>query len=87
MKQETISRELLNLREKTSWTWARIYREFHRVMGYEGPSHTSLFRYATGKVKRPNILAVRYVQEAIHRITVEFSQKDSPRMANLRLLK
>ncbi len=74
MKEETLSKELLNLRVKTSWTWARVSREFHRVMGYEGPSHTSLFRYATGKVKRPNILAVRYVQEALHRVTVELNE-------------
>jgi len=50
-------------------------REFHRVMAHEGPSHATLFRYATGKVKRPNVVIERYVREAIHKITVEVSQK------------
>ncbi len=51
-------------------------REFYRVMGKEGPSQTTLFRYATGKVKRPNVLTERYVQQAIHKVTVELSQKE-----------
>ena len=50
-------------------------REFHRVMGHEGPLHTTLFRYATGTVKRPNVVTERYVQQAIHKLTVELSQK------------
>ena len=73
--QETLSKKLLNLRAKTSWSWERMCREFHRVMAYEGPSHTTLFRYATKKVKRPNVMAERYVQEAIHKLTVELSQR------------
>ena len=51
-------------------------REFHRVMGVEGPSHTTLFRYATGKAKRRNVLTERYVREAIHKVTVELIQKE-----------
>jgi len=50
-------------------------REFHRVMGHEGPSLTTLFRYAIGDVKRPNVLVEHYVQQAIHKVTVELSQK------------
>ncbi len=50
-------------------------RQFYRVMGAEGPSQTTLFRYATGKVKRPNVLTECYVQEAIRKITVELGQK------------
>ncbi len=50
-------------------------REFHRVMGHEGPTYTTLFRYATGKVKRPHVLVEQYVREAIHKLTVELSQK------------
>ncbi len=46
-------------------------REFHRVMGQEGPAHTTLFRYAVGKVQRRNVLTERYVKEAIDRVTVE----------------
>ncbi len=52
-----------------------MYREIHRVMGEEGPSHTTLFRYASGRVKRPNVLVEQYVQQAIYKLTVELSQK------------
>jgi len=50
-------------------------REFHRVMGQEGPTHTTLFRYASGRVKRPNVITARYVQEAMDKVTAELSQK------------
>ena len=50
-------------------------REFHRVMGYEGPSHTTLFRYANGKVKQPNVIAERFVRQANRKITGELSRK------------
>ncbi len=49
--------------------------EFHRVMEYEGPSHTTLFRYASGKTKRPNVIAERFVRQAIEKVTAELSQK------------
>ncbi len=55
MREATLSKQLLHLKAKTSWSWERLCREFHRVMGYEGPSHATLFRYASGKVKRPNV--------------------------------
>ncbi len=70
-----IPKQLLSLKAKTSWSWERMCREIHRVMGEEGPSHTTLFRYASGRVKRPNVLVERYVQQAIDKLTVEFSQK------------
>jgi len=76
VKEKTLPKELLSLRKKTSWTWEKMCREFHRVMDTEGPSHTTLIRYATGKVRRPNVLAERYVREAIHKVTVELSQKE-----------
>ena len=75
MREEPLNKQLLRLKAKTSWSWERMCREFHRVMGYEGPSHTTLFRYASGKVKRPNVITERYVQEAIDKVTVELSQK------------
>ncbi len=73
--KEMLSEKLLRLREKTSWSWEKMSREFHRVMGEEGPSLTTLFRYATGKVKRPNVCTERYVEQAIHKVTVELNQK------------
>ncbi len=52
-------------------------REFHRVMSEEGPSDTTLFRYAKGKGKRAHVVIERYVQQAIQRVTVELSQKQN----------
>ncbi len=75
VKEETLSKQLLRLKKKTSWSWERMCREFHRVMGEEGPSHTTLFRYSSGKVNRPNVVTERYVREAIDKLTVELSQK------------
>ncbi len=77
VKEEALSKQLLLLKAKTSWSWERMCREFHRVMGEEGTSHTTLFRYASGRVKRPNVVTERYVREAIHKLTVEFSQKQN----------
>ncbi len=75
VKEKPLWKQLLSLRGKTSWTWTRMAREFYRVMGHEGPSHTTLLRYASGKVKRPNVITERYVQQAIHKLTAELSQK------------
>ncbi len=74
MREETLSKQLLRLKEKTSWNWERMCREIHRVMGEEGPSHTTLFRYASGRVKRPNVVTEQYVQQAIDKLTAELSQ-------------
>ena len=75
VKEEPLSRQLLRLKAKTSWSWERMCRELHRVMGEEGPSHTTLFRYASGRVKRPNVVTERYVRKAIQKVTAELSQK------------
>ncbi len=75
MKEKPLSKQLLSLKAKTSWSWERMCREFHRVMAHEGPTHTTLFRYATRKVKRPNVVTEQYVRKAIHKLTVELSQK------------
>ena len=75
MREEPLSKQLLSLKKKTSWSWERMCREFHRVMAHEGPSHTTLFRYASGKIKRPYVLTERYVQQAIHKVTAELSQR------------
>ncbi len=74
MKEELLSKKLLSLKKKTSWSWERMCREFHRVMGHEGPSHTTLFRYASGRVKRPNVVTERYVKEAIDKLAAELDQ-------------
>ena len=52
-------------------------REFHRVMAHEGPSHTTLYRYASGNVKQPNVLIKRYVRQAIQKVTAELSRKQN----------
>ena len=75
VKEKALSKKLLSLKAKTSWSWERMCREFHRVMGEEGPTHTTLFRYASGRVKRPHVLVEQYVQQAIDKVTAELSQK------------
>ena len=75
MKEKPLPKQLLSLKKKTSWSWERMCREFHRLMGEEGPSHTTLFRYATGRSKRRNLLTERYVKEAIDRVTVELQKE------------
>ncbi len=75
MREEPLSKQLLSLRKKTSWSWEKMCREFHRVMAHEGPSNTTHFRYASGRVRRPNVVTERYVREAIHKVTAELSQK------------
>ncbi len=73
--KKTLSKQLLYLKKKTSWSWERMCREFHRVMGYEGLTPTTLFRYASRQTKRPNVITERYVEQAIHKLTAELSQK------------
>ncbi len=75
MNKKPLPKQLLSLKKKTSWSWERMVCEFHRVMEYEGPSHTTLFRYASGKTKRPNVIAERFVRQAIEKVTAELSQK------------
>jgi len=72
---ETLPKQLLSLKKQTSWSWERMCREFHRVMREEGPSQTTLFRYAKGKGKRPHVITERYVREAIQKVTAELSKK------------
>ena len=74
-RKEKLTKKLLGLKRRTSWSWERMCREMHRVMTHEGPSHTTLFRYASGRVKRPHVLVERYVQQAIQKVTAELSQK------------
>ncbi len=75
VRKDPLSKELLRLKKKTSWSWERMCREMHRVMGEEGPSHTTLFRYAKGKGnKRPHAVTERYVRQAIDKLTAELSQ-------------
>lgn len=69
----TIKEKLIRIKKKTKWPWERMNREFHRVMGHEGPSHTTLYRYASGKIKRPNTLVERYISEAIGKIEAELN--------------
>ena len=75
VKEQPLSKQLLRLKKNTSWSWERLCREFHRVMGHEGPTHTTLFRYASGKTKRPNAVTERYVRKALEKLTAELAQK------------
>jgi len=69
----TIRMELRKLKKATDWSWERMCREMHRVMGEEGPSHTTLFRYANGRVKRHNAITKRYIREGTKRLMREES--------------
>ncbi|MCH7570306.1 MAG: hypothetical protein IH919_07050 [Deltaproteobacteria bacterium] len=72
--QETLSKQLLNLRAKTAWNWARICPEFYRVMGHEGPSHTTLLQvHQKNRAKRPNVVTKHYVRQESQKLTVEYS--------------
>jgi len=68
-----MKKKLLKLKRKTGWSWERMCRELHRVMDHEGPSHTTLFRYASGKVKRYNTLTARWIDTAIGKVEAELS--------------
>ncbi len=72
---ETLPKQLLSLKKQSSRSWERMCHEFHRVMGHEGPSHTTLYRYAKGKGKRQHVITERYVREAIQKVTAELSKK------------
>ena len=67
-----LASSLNGLKQKTSWSWETMSREFQEVMGARGPSSTTLFRYATGKVKRGNLVVERYVRTAVQKITLQF---------------
>lgn len=48
--------ELRKLKRRTGWSWEKMNREFAQVMfaqvmGEDGPSHTTLFRIASGRSK------------------------------------
>jgi len=75
VKEKLLPKQLLSLKKQTSWSWERMCREFHRVMAHEGPSHTTLYRYASGKTKRPNVLVEQYVRQAFDKLTAELSQQ------------
>ena len=75
MKEKPLPKQLLSLKKKTAWSWERMCREIHRVMGHEGPSPITLFRYSRGRVKRPRVLIEQYVRQAIDKLTAELSQK------------
>ena len=66
-----MQQELLKLKVKTGWSWERMSLEFERVMKQPGPSHTTLFRYATGKARPASQIYTRYVSRAIQRVMRE----------------
>jgi len=66
-----IQKKLLAFKKKTGWSWERMCREMHRVKQEEGPSHTTLFRYATRRIRRPNKLVERYIETALELLRAE----------------
>ncbi len=68
-----IKTQLNRLKRQTQWSWERMCREMHRVMAEEGPSHTTLFRYANGRVKHHNKIVERWIRVATDRLMREES--------------
>lgn len=66
-----LKQKLLRLKKRTSWSWERMCREMHRVMAQEGPSHTTLFRYASDRIRRPNKLTEKYISDGADLLLVE----------------
>ncbi len=71
LKPDELQKKLLALHKRKKWSWERMCREMHRVMGEEGPAHTTLFRYASGRVKRRNKLTERYISQALAKLRTE----------------
>ena len=72
-KAKPIRNQLLRLKERTGWSWERICRELHRIMGEEGPCHTTLFRYGEGQVNRPNVIVERWISVGVSKLEKEAS--------------
>ena len=68
MTQRQIKLKLLKVKKKNKWSWERMCRELHAVMGTEGPSHTTLFRYATGAISRPNVVVQKWVEQGLEKL-------------------
>ena len=71
-----IAEQLLRLKTKTGWTWARMTSELERVMGEPGFSASSVFRYAKGKSVPSSALYQRYLREAVRRLTLEPAHRE-----------
>lgn len=71
VKADQVQRQLLALKKRTRWSWERMCREMHRVLEEEGPSHTTLFRYASGAVRRRNKLTERWIKAAMKKLREE----------------
>ncbi len=69
--KQTTPGQLRSLKKRTGWSWEKMCREMCRVMECDGPSHTTLFRYANGNVTRRNVLTDRFVREAIGKLAKE----------------
>lgn len=69
-----LGRKLLQLKKRTGWSWEKMNREFHRVTGVEGPSHTTLFRLSKGMTKTHPLIA-KYISNAITMINQERVEK------------
>jgi len=71
MISKTTPEQLRSLKRRTGWSWEKMCREMVRVMGHDGPSHTTLFRYANGNVARRNVLTERFVRDALVKLQQE----------------
>jgi len=68
MTLNLLARKLRGLQRREKWSWERMCREMHRVMENEGPAHTTLFRYATLRVRKPNVCTRHWIEKAVERL-------------------
>jgi hypothetical protein len=77
MNERFLRQELLDLKQKTTWSWETMARELERMMTVRGPSGSTLRRYATGGVQRPNLIVEHYVREALKKVNMQLKAEDS----------
>jgi hypothetical protein len=75
MNAFSFRQELLDLKQRTAWSWETMAREFERAMGVRGPAGSTLLRYAMGKVKKPNLIVEHYVREALRKVIMELKTR------------
>jgi len=73
INRNEVRQDLLRLKKKTGWSWERMCREFHRVIGYEGVVHTTLWRVSKSGKPRFNPLTIRFIRKGIDEIKKERS--------------
>lgn len=62
--KNTVKYSLNALVKITNWSWEKTAREMSLVIGYDGVTHTTLWRVSASK-HTPNTLTSQYIRKAI----------------------